>query len=451
MVEKLEDLNHTYVRLSQGGEVFVMDDGAVINAEAMAMLQALHSRSTGGIRSHLEILAAKGAENFMRNFYVGYGHKSIGDCGTGTLFVEGVSMLAAKAIQDSPLYAGQEASTRYIDFSKQPFIDPTRSNEGRELLELQRAFYIAAQEPTKEQLKKQYPRKDEEKEKSYDGAIAARAFDITRGLLPAGASTNLAWHTSLRHAADRLLFLRHHPLSEVADAAIGIEKAVQTHYPNSFGHKRYPETEAFQDIIADQYFYHDKNSSRDILVDFSGIRQEDLDSFRKILNQRPPKAEIPKFVGQAGTMDVRFVMDYGSFRDIQRHRAITQRMPLLTSDLGFNEWYRENLPESVRERLDEHLGSVQDKIDSLGISKEEAQYFNPMGFNVSNRFSGDIPGTVYMVELRDSRFVHPTLQRVAHDLGIQIRNGLGIPIHVDSEPNRFDVRRGDQTIRLKDD
>jgi hypothetical protein len=30
-------------------------------------------------------------------------------------------MLGAKAIQDSKLYNGQEASTRYVDFSKQKF------------------------------------------------------------------------------------------------------------------------------------------------------------------------------------------------------------------------------------------------------------------------------------------------------------------------------------------
>jgi len=32
-------------------------------------------------------------------------------------------MLAAKAIQDSKMYNGQEASTRYIDFSEQEMIN----------------------------------------------------------------------------------------------------------------------------------------------------------------------------------------------------------------------------------------------------------------------------------------------------------------------------------------
>jgi thymidylate synthase ThyX len=51
----------------------------------------------------------------METFYVGYGHASIADCGSTTIFIEGISILADKAIQDWQLYSGQETSTRYID------------------------------------------------------------------------------------------------------------------------------------------------------------------------------------------------------------------------------------------------------------------------------------------------------------------------------------------------
>jgi thymidylate synthase ThyX len=117
------------------GFVLVLDNGAEIDAQAEAMLQALHSRSTGGIKHHLKVLKERGAENFMEQFYVGYGHKSIGDCGSTTVFVEGISMLAAKAIQDWRLYSGQEASTRYVDFSKQNFLNPDKTKKGDKILE----------------------------------------------------------------------------------------------------------------------------------------------------------------------------------------------------------------------------------------------------------------------------------------------------------------------------
>ncbi len=107
------------------------------------MLQALHSRSAGGIENHLQVLAEKGADNFMSKFYVGYGHKSIGDCGNVTVFIEGVSQLVAKAVQDTKLYSGQEVSTRYVDFSQQPFLDPSTSEAGKAILEEERAFYLS--------------------------------------------------------------------------------------------------------------------------------------------------------------------------------------------------------------------------------------------------------------------------------------------------------------------
>jgi hypothetical protein len=150
----IDNLKHSQVEINGGGKVIVLDTGSVIGPEAAAMLQALHSRSVGGLEGHLKILSEKGADNFMKNFYVGYGHKSIGDCGTASLFIEGVSMLTAKAIQDWALYSGQESSTRYIDFQIQPFKNPVGTPEGEELIEGYRKFYMEALEPTREYLKK---------------------------------------------------------------------------------------------------------------------------------------------------------------------------------------------------------------------------------------------------------------------------------------------------------
>jgi hypothetical protein len=97
--------------------------------EPLAMLQALYSRDPRSVLDHIDRVHKVGAEKFMGSFYVGYGHKSIGDCGTTTIFIEQVSMLCAKAFQDWPLYNGQEASTRYLDMSKQEVLNPLKSSE----------------------------------------------------------------------------------------------------------------------------------------------------------------------------------------------------------------------------------------------------------------------------------------------------------------------------------
>ena len=77
-------------------DIFVFDD---LPPETVAMLQSLYSRSPRSVLQHIDKARANAA-SFMGDFYVGYGHKSIGDCGTTSIFIEGVSMLAAKAIQE---------------------------------------------------------------------------------------------------------------------------------------------------------------------------------------------------------------------------------------------------------------------------------------------------------------------------------------------------------------
>jgi len=165
-----------------------------------------------------------------------------------------------------------------------------------------------------------------------------------------------------------------------------------------------------------------------------------------LFSKRPPKTGLPKFLGTLGTIRVDYQIDFGSFRDIQRHRAITQRMPLLTTELGFNQWYIENLPSEIRREIPRHLRKIKEEIAILRLPRELEQYYIPMGFNTADRFTGDLPAIVYMVEIRDSRFVHPTLQKIAHDIGQQLTNKLGIRLNVDQEPSRFDIRRGEQDI-----
>jgi thymidylate synthase ThyX len=447
---KIDNLKHSQVEVIGGGKVIILDTGSTINPESEAMLQALHSRSIGGLESHLKILSEKGSDNFMKNFYVGYGHKSIGDCGTASIFVEGVSMLVAKAIQDWPLYSGQEASTRYIDFQIQPFKNPMGTKEGEELLEAYRQFYIEAMEPTKTYLKSQFSINEGEKEIIYNKAIAARAFDILRGFLPAGSTTNLAWHTNLRQAADKVALLRHHPLLEVRNTAEAIEKALKLAFPNSFGHKQYEETESYNKYyMENDYYYHNKNSP-EFEVTNNSINTSLLP--KNILEKRPPKTELPKHLAEAGTIQFEFTLDFGSFRDIQRHRAVTQRMPLLTTDIGFEKWYIQELPPELKEKADRFLKQQEEKISKLNVTKEERQYYIPMGYNISNRLTGGLPALVYLSELRATQFVHPTLRRRAKmmaDTLSELFGKFGLVIHLEKEIDRFDIKRGEHDIVIK--
>lgn len=433
--------------------MLVLHTGATIDAQAEAMLQALHSRSTGGIKAHLKTLAAKGAKNFMQNFYVGYGHKSIGDCGSATVFVEGISMLAAKAIQDWRLYSGQEASTRYVDFSKQKFCNPLGTKQGEKIMEAWRAFYMSLHMPLHAHLMEQFPRRDDEDEKIYTKAIAARAFDIARAFLPAGATTNVAWRMNLRQFADELLLLRHHPLEEVRTIAEVTERALHTMYPASFGHQRFAETEDYNAQWMRDAYYYVNDAAREFTLLYDAVDRTMLAAHARELAVRPAKTELPPTVAVCGTVAYEFLLDFGSFRDVQRHRSVAQRMPLLTRAHGFERWYLESLPDTVRTRAEKFLAVQQRRIDALKTSDAIKQYYTAMGYRVPCVLAGDLRAVVYVAELRSTRFVHPTLVRRMTQVIASLRDLFGadgLVIHCDDAPHRFDVRRGTHDIVAKD-
>lgn len=463
----LHALSHAIVPVEGGGEVLVLETGALINPESQAMLGALHSRSIGGIRSHLEVLAKRGPNNFMANFYVGYGHKSIGDNGSISVFIEGVSMLAAKAVQDFRLYNGQESSTRYIDFAEQPFIDPIGSEESKSIQEDWRSFYLHGLTALMPYLKEKYPLEEGDTPAKYEKAISARAFDIMRAFLPAGASTNLVWHGPLRSMFDRLPVLRTHPLEEVRRVGRALDQALRSIYPSSFNdtpsaddvekYQKYLDRKA----VAEEYLtqtneaiaYLDLKECPPFAVTRNTLDHALLAEYQDALSSRPMKSELPKALEETGELQFTYLLDFGSFRDIQRHRSPVQRMPLLTTRFGFHSWYLEEMSPGLREEAETFIATQRARIDALEAAPEVKQYYIAMGFLTANRLTGTLPGLVYLAELRSGSTVHPTLRVLAQDMATAIEAAVAphtLTLYIDREPTRFDVRRGDHDIVLKD-
>jgi hypothetical protein len=116
---------------------------------------------------------------------------------------------------------------------------------------------------------------------------------------------------------------------------------------------------------------------------------------------------------------------------------------------GFNNWSLEALPEDLREKTKKFIAEQEERIDKLEISKEEKQYFLAMGYQVPCRFSGDLKALVYLAELRSTRFVHPTLVKQILKMIDSMKDLFekdGLIFHLDDQPNRFDVKRGEQDI-----
>lgn len=453
--------------------ILVIDGQLVPNPEDLAMLQALYSRSALSVQDHLAKLSKMGSGRFMDNYVVGYNHKSIADCGSTTLFIEGVSLLAAKAIQDWPLYCGQETSTRILDFSRQPIIDPLGTEASKAVLRQWMDFYLSSQDRVIAHVRSQYPMGPDDKPESYERAVKARSFDILRGFLPAGVTTQLSWHTNLRQASDHLLRLVYHPSPEIRQIALNIKDLLHQKYGSSgFGESLagvsgVVETssarlarEAWEAEVAGSFTYgsqedwFEKTDANPLGKDFplltSTISKERLQFYGDILAKRPKGCVLPHFLSDLGQIQNNFLLDFGSFRDIQRHRNGVCVMPLLTTDYGFEMWYLDQLPSYLLSDVQKLLLQQSKTIRELTDDPVLRQYYIALGYRVPCSITLGLPAMVYVLEQRSGKTIHPTLRKIVLSLAQNFRTELPmVPIHVDEDPDDWSVRRGDQTITEK--
>ncbi len=456
--------------------IFVLDD---LHPEDNAMLQALYSRSPASVNVHLPKVRGADSGAFMDRFYVGYGHASIGDCGSTTIFIEDVSMLVAKAFQDNPMYSGQESSTRYLDFSKQPLIDPYGRPESMAILSRWMEIYNRYLPLVKESLARQHPFDESAypSRKVWENTVTARAFDVMRGLLPVGAGTNLSWHTNLRQARDKLMALAHHPLPEVRDVAGRVFAALRAKYPHSFresdmsGEPRHALRQAYMDTFAmkDTFFTPDDMTDEltarefarlregevivhDRLFDVSGLnRREEV-----LLSTRPQGAPLPRRLLSHGIYNIYFLLDFGSFRDIQRHRNGLCRMPLVDGGFGIHRWYLDDLGANLsaldfaalRGAIDEQFAAIAALAGGTPVLN---QYLYPMGTAVLCHLAYSLPEMVYVAELRAGKTVHPSLRQVAWGmLDALADKHPHLALFADRDPDGWTAKRGAQTIAEKE-
>lgn len=122
-------------------------------------------------------------------------------------------------------------------------------------------------------------------------------------------------------------------------------------------------------------------------------------------------------------------------------------MPFLTISFDFNSWYLDELPKDLKTEAQDLIKIQTSRIDRLEVDSKTKQYYITMGFNVACRTIYALPATIYVIELRTGRAVHPTLRKVAHKMDKALRDLFpGIVIHSDLEPSDWDIRRGDQDI-----
>lgn len=424
-------------------------------SDVQAMLIAMYSRSYAPISSRLpqEGDTLDNYRNNLSKYYKTYGHKSVAQLGSTTIWLEGVSQLAAKAIENHPLFNGQESSTRYIDYSKQPMV--SASEEITNWQEKFRALYIKAVPLVTEKVKAEFPYEAQPEGTSlttWENTIKARTFDICRGLLPAGCTTNVAFTGTFDTINDHFGEMLYHPCQEMRDIAEQVLTGFKEKYPHAAIDVEV--LRARNSYVIDDFFYQPniEGSGINTVRFIDDVRYRINDSLFN-LGERQKYSKFSRPLANSYRMNLLGLIDFGSYRDIHRHRNGYIYMEHLTVRYGFHEFYMSNLTKELQIELASLLAEYEwfrlNEYVSSDVKSScfyELQYSTPMGYKVAVNYNCDINQALYLLELRSGKTVHQTLRHLVQDWVPLIKEHYGVEIHADMDKENFSLKRGTQTF-----
>lgn len=454
--------------------------------EKSAYALARYSRSPDSIEESIRWVHGHSSEKFWEQFYFDYGHASIADLGHVIICFEEISELAAIRLEDEPLWDGQAKSSRYQNFASSRWFVPgqIRGSETEALYEgILRSLgdvYRLLHEPLKQFLATREPRPESMKQADYDRTIAARAFDVTRYMLPLAAKTNVGQVVSIRTLEKQITRLLSSQLPELRAIGEDLKDACQRPPVHVWSElcgqtggglsdplaptlARHAKANVYQETVYADLARHAKEVLRGTGLDQPGTwgaveSVELVDShhpvdeivttllyrvsqapYRKILEvvrewtekekqatievatrQRGPYDELIKEFrsGYAFIFDI--LMDIGAWRDMHRHRRCQQVQQNFTTVHGYDvpqSLIDAGLDQEYRQAMD----AVRQDIDSLRKKDQEASlYAIPFGFKVRCLFKMDYAEAEYISKLRSGVKGHWSYRTVAWQMKQQL-------------------------------
>lgn len=204
-----------------------------IQPEVQAYAMAKYSRSRNSMRRTVAELSTQRAEEFLESFYFQYGHRSIADLAHVAMAIENISILAAIAVVDQQVWDGQERSTRYQDFARTGYYTPDAIAESPDAPAYAAAAealfteYAALSRELTALLVETVGRPEAMAEGDYTRTLRARAFDVTRALLPLATITSVGQITSARTLERQISELLSSPFAEFRGVAAELRAACQ--------------------------------------------------------------------------------------------------------------------------------------------------------------------------------------------------------------------------------
>ncbi len=396
------------------------EDGRLLSPVRQASVFAKYSRSPNSARDLVRKTDETSAEKFQQKWIVKFGHNAIAELATIPVAFEGVSIIASKTIEAWQRPGVCEKSTRMQEFGRDSLhvpdgIDPIFRQAALPIVDQAFALY--------QRILDELPAVMAEKQPDATSFQLGRAvFDIARYLLPAGCRTNLGICAYPRDLAEMIAELTGSPNPEFREIGAGLKGAIET-----IGGPLIRHTEP--DEWVQQFpLQPGKATFQDNTVLLTSVGTSE-DAFEKLLQtrygmtfeklaglmaERPEHHAAPKLFREF-RFDYSIFMDYGAFRDLQRHRRMEQFVDPLTPFYGFSTppgLEGELLAEYQRVLwLFEQLTWPEDSQQAL-----LCQYLVPLAFRVGWHIKLDLQQLYYLVELRTRPAGHISYRRVSYDM-----------------------------------
>jgi thymidylate synthase ThyX len=400
--------------------------------------------------------AKEKARQFHERWIVGYGHSSVAEHAVASIAIEDVSILATKVIEDNRLASYTEKSTRYQIFDRNRYHKPKKimdSSHGKLFEKTCNHFFDTYNEIIPKMIKfvkEKYPKTKDIDEKFYESISKARACDIVRYILPAATLTNLAMTANARTLEHAITKLLSHPLDEMRDIGELMKQEVLKIIPTLVRYADYNSyiietNEAMEKLtkkivklnhvienqlvnlvefdpeaddklvtaILYRYSKYPYNQIKDLVKKMSqNEREKVVDEFLKRMEKHDPPMRELEHINY--TFDI--LVDYGAFRDIQRHRICTQTNQELTVEHGF-DIPQEIIEAGFKDKFEECMRMAVEAFNK--ISKDfpkEVQYVVPLAFKKRTLFTWNLRELDHFIKLRSSKEGHASYRKIAQQV-----------------------------------
>ena len=401
-------------------------------------------------------LAKRKAKEFHEKWVVGYGHASVAEHAVAHLAVEDVSIVASKVLEDTRLASFTEKSTRYVVFDRDKFYREPRivASPHAALYADTCGFlldtYARLMEPVIAAIRTETPRGERQTERAHEGACRAKACDVLRYILPAATLTNIGMTINGRLLEHLITKLLSNPLAEchrigtllkaeaeqviptlikyagvseyLRETGDAMESVAREHLAGiapaevpSVSLVRYPQNAEDRLVAAILYGYavHPLAQIEERVRHLS--EEEKASVVDEYLKHRGPHDQpLRAFEHLTYTFDI--LVDFGAFRDIQRHRMLTQTPQETTAIHGYSR-----PPEIARYGLsavfDEGMTRAQAAYEAIARDlPREAQYVLPLAFRKRVLFTWNLREIHHFVQLRSGRQGHISYRQIAQQV-----------------------------------